>query len=472
MDYMHGIINRLPDKKDIAVWFAAAGIGFLYFFLLGERGYFFTPDSYSYIAPSYEREPFYPIVIMLCNLVCGERYYLYAVVFLQAATAFFACLFAARKMQRHLGLNRWELLTAYLLLLLPFGLDTMWSQPRVNYAHMIMTDCFSYAFFYFFVGEMLCYLQYEQKRAYLWMVTLASVMTINRNQMALLYVIIAFLSVVQNCIRSKKRKWAKCLREIALIVISFLLTMVLTLGYFYVKWGYFAKSSENNFTFVTNLLYAADAQDAELFEDAEVGEVFAKLYDEMDEKGWTYRYAGEGVFARGDHMIACHDPIKSSIIRPFFQEYVSELGMEPMSFESDRIKKSVTEKIKQVLIKEHFGDWLFHALCTMPRGFVYSVMPIIFPGTYPAAAVTALVVWVVFFAGLINLLLRRKSVGQNKILPAFALSIAGFMAMNVTALCLVIFVMYRYLNYTQGLFWIVFYLVFREMFRGRELRKK
>ena len=464
---MHGRIKRLPDKKDVAVWFVIAAIGFLYFFLLGERGYYFTPDSQGYIAPSYEREPFYPIVIMLCNMVCGEQYFLYAVVFLQAVTAFFACLFAVRKLQRHLGLNRWELLIAYLLLLLPFGLDTMWSQPRVNYTHMIMTDCFSYAFFYFFVGEMLCYLQYEKKSAYLWMVTLASVMTINRNQMALLYVIIAFLSVVQNCIRSKKKKWAKCLREMALIVIAFLLSMVLTLGYFYVKWGYFAKSSENNFTFVTNLLYAADAQDAELFEDEEVREVFAQLYSEIDEKGWTYRYAGEGAFARGDHMIACHDPIKSSIIRPFFQEYVSELGMEPMSFESDRIKIAVPEEIKRVLLKEHFGDWLFHALCTLPRGFVYSVMPIIFPGTYPAAAVAALAVWIVFFAGVIHLLLRRKSAGQNRILPTFAVSIAGFMAMNVAALGLVIFVIYRYLNYTQGLFWIVFYLVFREILRGR-----
>lgn len=63
--------------------------------------------------------------------------------------------------------------------------------------------------------------------------------------------------------------------------------------------------------------------------------------------------------------------------------------------------------------------------------------------------------------------IRRRSTGQNGILPAFAVSIAGFMAMNVAALCLVIFVIYRYLNYTQGLFWIVFYLVFREIFRGR-----
>lgn len=141
--------------------------------------------------------------------------------------------------------------------------------------------------------------------------------------------------------------------------------------------------------------------------------------------------------------------------------------MEPMSFESDRIKKAVTEEIKRVLLKEHFGDWIYHALCTLPRGFVYSVIPVIFPGTYPAAAVAALVVWIVFFVGLINLLLRRKSTGQNGILPAFAVSIAGFMAMNVAALCLVIFVIYRYLNYTQGLFWIVFYLVFREIFRGR-----
>lgn len=462
---MKKMIGRLSDKRELVLWSAIVCIGFVYFFLLGERGYYIMPDSNSYIMQSYEREPFYPVLIQLCKLICGERYFLYAVVLLQAVTAFSACLFAARKLQQYMRLNRLELFVFFLLLLFPFGLDSMWSEPRVNFSHMIMTDCFSYAFFYFFVGEMLNYLQNGKKSAYLGMVAIVSVMMINRNQMAILYVNAAFLTVVLNCLWSKKKKWGRCLRELVMIVIAFLLMMVLTLGYCYVKWGYFSKSSENNFTFVTNLLYAADEEDAELFEDEEVGAVFTQLYDQIDEAGWTYRYAGEGMLAAGDYMIACHDPIKSRIIRPFFQDYVSRLGMEPMSFESDRIKKAVTEEMKRVLLKEHFGDWLTHAIGMMPRGLVYSVMPVIFPGTYPVAAVAALVVWIVFLAGLIYLLLRRKTVGQRKILPVFAVSIAGFMLMNVAALSLVIYVTYRYLNYTQGLFWIVFYLIFREIYK-------
>lgn len=469
---MKKMMKCLSDKRDLVLWSVIVCIGFVYFFLLGERGYYMTPDSNSYIFQSYEREPFYPVVIQLCKMICGERYFLYAVVLLQAITAFGACLFAARKLQRYMRLNRMELLMCFLLLLFPFGLDSMWSQPRVNFAHMIMTDCFSYAFFYFFTGEMLSYLQDGKKSAYLWMAAIVSVMVINRNQMAILYVNIAFLTVVLNCFWSKKKEWGRCLRELALIVTAFILTMVLTLGYCYVKWGYFSKSSENSFTFVTNLLYAADAEDAELFEDEEAGAVFTQLYDQIDEAGWTYRYAGEGALAASDYMIACHDPIKSRILRPFFQDYVSQLGMEPMSFESDRIKKAVMEEIKQVLLKEHFGDWLFHALGMMPRGLIYSVIPVIVPGTYPAAAAAALAVWIAFFAGLVYLLLSKKTAGQARVLPVFAVSIAGFMIMNVAALSLVIFVMYRYLNYTQGLFWIVFYLIFREIYRDRIRGKK
>ncbi len=459
--------------QELSLWLPAFAIGLIYFFLLGERGYVIYPDSYSYINAAYEREPFYPLVIMACKGLFGERFFLYAVAFLQGITAFAVSLFATGKLREYLHLCRWEAMMTYILLLLPYGLDTMWAEPRVNYTHIIVSDCFSYAFFYLFVVAMLCYLQKQKTGAYVWMLVIASVMTLNRNQMEILYVSIAIVSVIQNCIRPKKRKWKRCALEIAGIFAAVVLTMMLTLGYFYAKWGQFAKSSENNFTMITNLIYTADAQDAELFEDEKVGEVFAGLYAQADENGWTYRYAKEGFLNNGEYMIYCHDHIKSLIIRPFFEDYVSSLGMEPKSFESDQVKKAVTAEIKSVLWKAHFLDWLYDAFCVVPKGFVYSVMPVIFPGTYMLAFAGAVVVWAVFIAGLCCLLFCRRMREREENFLVFALSIACFMVMNIVALCLVIFVEYRYLNYTQGLFWLVFYLLFRNLYQAwRADRKK
>lgn len=38
--------------------------------------------------------------------------------------------------------------------------------------------------------------------------------------------------------------------------------------------------------------------------------------------------------------------------------------------------------------------------------------------------------------------------------------------MNVAALCLIIFITTRYLNYTQGMFWIVCFLMLREFWQA------
>ena len=456
------------NKKDLAVWAALALLGFCYFFLLGERGYTIFPDSYSYIYAGYEREPFYPIVLMICKAIFKEAYFLYAVAILQGMTAWVVSLFVVRKMQEYLQLNRLEVAGTYVLLLLPYGLDTMWAEPRVNYTHIIISDCFSYAFFYLFIVAMLTYLYEKRTSAYLWMLGIAAVMTLNRNQMQLLFVIIAFVSVIHNCIRTKKRAWKKCALEIVGVCATMVVTSLLTLCYFYAQWGYFEKSSENNFTMMTNMIYTADAEDVELFEDEEAGQVFADLYAQADASGWTRAYAKEGFYHNGEHMIYCHDHIKSLIIRPYFENYVSSLGMEPKGFESDRIKKEIASEIQSVLWKEHFGDWLYNAFCIVPKGFVYSVMPVIFPGTYGIASVVAAVIWVAFVIGVLYLLLCKKAHDQDSDLVTFVVSVAGFMVLNIVALCLVIFVEYRYLNYTQGLFFVVFYLLCRNIFRLRK----
>lgn len=454
-------------KKELLLYAVLAVIGVCYFFLLGERGVALGNDSAGYINASYEREPFYPLVIMACRAVFGENG-LNVIIGLQGITALCACLLLAAKLRRYFALKQWELFFCYILLLLPFGLDTMWSPPRVNYSHFILTECFSYAFFYFFLSAVICYLQREKNHlSYVCMLLLALVMTMNRNQMEMCFVLVGILSIWWNLIRPRKRLWKKCLLEIIGVAAAVALTVCLTLVYCYVQWGYFEKSSENTFTMMSNLLYASDAEDAELFENEDVRAVFSELYAQVEENGWTYHDAGEGWYENGEAVMDCHDRIKYSVIRPFFLQYVAERGMEPMSFEGDRVKKAISTEIKNVLFKEHVWDWVYNACCMMPKGFVLSVIPIIPGGAYPYAAVGAVVVWGLFLAMGCRLLFTKKYREKESGLIAFAILIVSFMAMNVVGLCLVIFIQARYLNYTQGIFWITCYLMLRALYHGR-----
>lgn len=456
-------------KKESLLYAVLAVIGVCYFFLLGEGGVNLGNDSPGYIHASYEREPFYPLTIMACRAVFGENG-LNAVIGLQGIAALFSCLFLAAKLGQYFKLKRWELFFCYLLLLLPFGLDTMWSPPRVNYSHLILTECFSYSLFYFFLSAVICYLQQEKNHlSYVCMLLLALVMTTNRNQMEICFVLVVILSIWWNLIRPRKRLWKKCFLEIIGVAAAVVLTVFLTLLYCYAQWGYFEKSSENTFTMMSNLLYASDAEDAALFEDENARAVFSELYAQAEENGWTHRYAGEGWYANGEAVADSHDRIKYSVIRPFFQQYVTERGMEPMGFESDRIKKAVSKEIQDVLFRAHVWDWVYNACCMMPKGFILSVIPIIPQGLYPFAAMGAVVVWGIFLAAGCCLLFRKKYREKESGLIAFAILIVSFMVMNVAGICFVIFVQSRYLNYTQGMFWIICFLMLRALYRGGKM---
>ncbi|MDE6421421.1 MAG: hypothetical protein K2K87_13000, partial [Lachnospiraceae bacterium] len=102
----------------------------------------------------------------------------------------------------------------------------------------------------------------------------------------------------------------------------------------------------------------------------------------------------------------------------------------------------------------------------MPKGFTLSVIPIIPGGFYPYAAIGAAIVWGLFLAAGCCLLFIKKYREKESGLIAFAILTVSFMVMNVAGICFVIFVQSRYLNYTQGMFWIVCFLMLRALCSG------
>ena len=141
-------ITMMP-KREYLYWLILLGVGIFYFFFAGEKGYVLWSDSAGYIKAHYEREPLYPLLLMACRMMLGEKLYLYGVVVIQSIAALTAVIVLMQCIRKEFRLNRMESAIAYLLLLLPYGLDTMWSEPRSNYTHAIMTDALSYSMFYF-----------------------------------------------------------------------------------------------------------------------------------------------------------------------------------------------------------------------------------------------------------------------------------------------------------------------------------
>lgn len=467
---------RKSVSKQGLFWGICVIFGVLFFFFTGITEPFYTNDSMSYIMESYEREPFYVLIIKGCRYIFGLKLGLNVLMFLQGLAAFSSCLYLLICLRKLFCLNYVESGISYLLLFMPYGFDTMWSTPRVNYTHMIMTDCFSYALFYFFVGQLLGFINDGTKKRIVALTTLTVIMTLNRNQMMVLFLVIIFAVFVDAW---KEKSLVTIitkvcnLKKIALACVLVLFGIGLTTGvtklYCYLQWGYFEKSSENEFTSTTNLLYAADMGDVNDMPNEETKQMFEELYRQVDEMNYNYKYAPSGLFAIGDYMMKCHDPIKSTIIRPTFINYIEEKGMTNGLFESDREKKKVIVQIKKALMKKHFGRWVKDALLTLPRGFTYAVVPIIVERYYPIALFLGVMIWGLFVWMCIDGLRRKK----NKKMEAelmFALCMFAFITINVVGVSFIIFSVHRYINYTQGLFWITFYLLLRSaLIRRRDV---
>lgn len=466
-------ITMMP-KREYLYWLILLGVGIFYFFFAGEKGYVLWSDSAGYIKAHYEREPLYPLLLMACRMMLGEKLYLYGVVVIQSIAALTAVIVLMQCIRKEFRLNRMESAIAYLLLLLPYGLDTMWSEPRSNYTHAIMTDALSYSMFYFYVVVLIRYLKYQKWTSFGWMVIWSCIMTLNRSQMQLCYVVTG-IAVLFMCCNVKGNRlsvaWKKILVKAGIVIGAFGITIFLTYCYSYWRWGEFARSSENDFTTLTNLLYASDPEDEALFQNPETAEAFRELYGRVYEAKLTHHYAPEGFLENGYYMLQCHDPMKSRIVRTFFIEYIEDQGLEP-SFRSDQLKKELASEMKSVLMREHFWEWIYNGLCMAPRGVMYAVMPIIPPGMENIAYVcTVVILGLCIVLYVMHMLQTRKLSGEYKeqriCLTKWIGCMVMFMGMNIVALSIIILVNCRYVNYTQGLFYIMLYLVAKDVVKVR-----
>ncbi len=458
--------EKKESGKELLVWIGLVAAGLVLFFVIGERRYVLANDSMGYIHASYEREPLYPLLLMLFKRLFGARY-LDAAAAVQSAAALGVCLYAAYFFRKQFCLNRIEWVLFAFLLMMPFCLDSMWSKPRVNFAHYIITDSLSYTLFYLFVVRLLSFLRTRRFAHYLAMAVLTMLMVLNRSQMQVCYLVMPAAAVLVFAGRLRDPRENK--RRTGLFgggcIAGLLLTVVLTSAfsylYCYVMWGDFARSSENDFSMLTNLLYASDEEDAELFE-GEQRAAFESLYAQADALGYTYQHAQGAFFANGMHMMACHDPIKYGLIRPYFREYIASKGLEE-SFASDHVKKELASALKTKLLKKHGFRWIYNGLCMMPYGLILAAAPVIVPGYEWISYGLAAVVWAAALAMLIALLFALRGRKKTGTCAGFAACILFFILLNTASCSMIIMVSSRYLNYTQGLFYIVLYLLVREL---------
>lgn len=341
--------------------YAAAGVTLLFFLALAGLGPGVYPDTPGYLSMDIARDPMYPLFLRFCMLA-GEKAGLYAAVFLQnalcAAGVYLFYGYVKRKAVVEAGFtgaSRGFLSLGIFAALLAPHIVT----PLLSSSGMILTNAI--------LSEGLCYPVYQLYLYFLLHVLFGEragvmgaaalfcslLLVLLRGQMlpsALVWAVVVLYRLLMD--KRFKRLWPVLL----CVPLVFGMKSVLTGLYNLQIHGVYTGGTSGNLTALTNLLYASEREDGEALGDKELEELFARMYDEMEEKRYTYRFAGSSMTDRAVHHEFAHDLIKFEIVTPVLQEYVQGEARDKQ--EKDILVNELAGRFTGALVLKSIGNRL------------------------------------------------------------------------------------------------------------------
>jgi hypothetical protein len=209
-------------------------------------------------------------------------------------------------------------------------------------------------------------------------------------------------------------------------------------------------------------IYEADRQDAELFEDETVRELFLKLYEAVDAEEQRYAYAQPGLWMWKDIVGGIGMAGKTCLAVP--SEYYAAYHQEIMRADDfNEIRNRHLTTIGMTLLKAHFGRFLYHTLMLLPSAFICTVFFQIAP-IYGLCHLITLLLYVTAI-GLMIWGYRDRTV-DNQYADLMAVVLVTNVVM-VVIISLVFFGQQRYLVYSFGIFYVAYGLLAEQLWKHR-----
>ena len=144
-----------------------------------------------------------------------------------------------------------------------------------------------------------------------------------RKQMAVSAVILVCFSLLYDLIR--RRRWKPFVACVLAAGIAFGGAALADYSYNYALRGVWMHKTHNYKGADCTLIYTARAEDASLFDDPEVQELFAKIYSECRARGLTWEGCQtSGWIGRAEHFAQSYDVIGFDVMLPILRERVQQ----------------------------------------------------------------------------------------------------------------------------------------------------
>lgn len=433
--------------------------GLIIFFwgLLAVYGVGVYNDSEQYIEMHIHREPLYPLYLAAFRAVCGEGYLAVAMAGQGILTAL-GITALAEYLTRYFGLRLWEELLLVALQLLPHLVTRYVSALGIFLENSVMSEGLCIPLFTIFVYFLLRMLFEGRKRDAVLALVFAYLLSMTRGQMMITILLWVLLLGIRVIMHKKYRMLLICVPAVILI---FLLRDLTVHVYNYGVTGYFMGNTYGKVNTLTNVMYACDEEDREVFAEGDLEQAFFDLfYGKAMEQGLNHAYAGESFGERAAYLEDKHDILKFQILESELSAYYFGLGKVDY-YQQSSMSDEMAGKMIRKLLPACFGQWLYDYILLCRNGFVRSIAVV-----HPLLNYAALLLYLLAAGLALWQMLVRKRFQAAVVMGAALL----FIAANVCATSITIMCLSRYMIYGFSLFYIALYLLVREVFEGRTLR--
>ena len=433
-------------------------IGLLLFFwgMLAIYGVGVYGDSEQYIKMHIHREPLYPLFLACFRVIAGEAAGLTLAAAAQGLLAALSIVFLVEYLRRRFSLNTAEEIVLVILELMPHIVTKYVSAMGVFMENSIMSEALCIPLFNLFILFTLRMIYEKKKSDMLCSLLFAWLLSITRGQM--MTTILIWMLVVGALI-VLDRQYKKLLLPLLTVVCTFGLRTLSVHTYNYCVTGYFIGNTFGQVNTLTNVIYACDEDNAEVFEEGSLErEFFEKFYAGAGAIGANYKYGGNTVRERSAHIDEFHDRLKFDVMETEFSAYYFQMGNMGY-YEENLLADEIAKGMRKKLLPVCFEQWLYDYILLCGNGFIRSIA-VVHPLINPIVVVLyTIAIGFVFWC----IRCRRQSDAAWLMGLALLFIVANACAVSMTIMCLS-----RYMIYGFSLFYIALFLAGKEVIMGRE----
>ncbi len=435
-------------KISIKSWCILAGLCLFFLGALAAFGVGVYNDSEQYITMHIHREPLYPLFLAFFRKLCKEGYLTVAAAAQGILTAV-AIWLLSEYITRHFKLHLWEELLVVGIQLLPHVMTRYVSALHIFLESSVMSEALCIPLFHFFLYFLLRMLFEQRGRDCAFALVFAFLLSMTRGQMMTTILLWMALRLLQLALQKKYRL---LLIPIIAVAAVFGMRSLAVHVYNYAVTGYFMGNTYGQVNTLTNVMYACDEEDGEVFEAGSLERTFFdRFYAEADAMGLNYKYGGGTFRQRAEHLEEYHDVLKFQVLEADLSAYYFSLG-EIDYYEQSSMSDDMAGVMLRKLLPACFGQWLYDYMLLCSGGFIRSIAVV-----HPLINLIALLIYAVAVFFVVWHIWRSKQHDAAWMMGTALL----FIVANVCATSMTIMCLSRYMIYGFSFFYTAFYLSFR-----------